>query len=563
MIQMMRRIWRIVLCTLWLASAFAAPKVYLGAPLRVDRDDRSIPEPKSHEVSEMYAIVYNSWLRHISPPHKISGAMDSRALNVNAWDEVPDSSWFANRMGRAPIPYDRIASTLAGNEPEPGAWKIWRLGNEGYTPSFYIRDSAGRRYYLKFDLPTALERNSAAERICTLIMHAAGYNVPHNSIVYFHASDLVVDEKATTRDAAGRERPMTPGDLAAAIGKLKTLPDGRFRGLASLLLPGKPVGRFAYTGLREDDPNDIIPHQRRRELRGMRVIASWINHADAGDKNTFDTYVTDDGRKFIRHYLIDFGSTLGSGNFINGPFRVGHEYIFDGPAIAKSFFTLGIWRRPWEVSGKIRYNEIGYFDAELFEPPHWKPNYPNLAFERMDDGDAYWGAKIVTAFTDGLVDQLVGAGQYSSAEVAAYLRSTLKLRRDLIGRYYLDKITPLEEFSLDGPPDSRHVRFRDLAIERSYANGATRTYRFWWEDWNGRKLTAEVTARAAEVIPPLPMKLPDPAAPADRFGRKPVARLLIQSQQRDGGWARPVAVIIGLPRDGRSAEILGWSHGVR
>jgi hypothetical protein len=555
--------WRIAFCTLALASAFAAPKVYLGAPLRVDRDDHSIPEPKPHEVSEMYAIVYNSWLRHISPAQKVSSAMDSRALNVNAWDEVPDSSWFSNRMGGATLPYDRLVSTLAGSEPEAGAWKIWRLGNEGYTPSFYIRDSAGRRYYLKFDLPSALERNSAAERICTLIMHAAGYNVPHNSIVYFRPADLALDEKATTRDAAGRERPMTPGDLAAAIGKLKTLPDGRFRGLASLLLPGKPVGRFAYTGLRKDDPNDIIPHERRRELRGMRVIASWINHADAGDKNTFDTYVTsDDGRKFIRHYLIDFGSTLGSGNFINGPYRVGHEYIFDGPAMAKSFFTLGIWRRPWEVSGKIRYDEIGYYDADLFDPPQWKPNYPNLAFERMDDGDAYWGAKIVTAFTDSLVDQLVGAGQYSRAEVAAYLGGVLKQRRDLIGRHYLEKITPLEEFSLDGPPEARLLHFRDLAVERSYADGASRIYRFWLEDWNGKKLSAEASARS-QVIPLPPMKLSDSPAPADRFGRRPVARLMIQSQQRDGWWAKPVGVILGRDRDASTAVVLGWSHGVQ
>jgi hypothetical protein len=33
--------------------------------------------------------------------------------------------------------------------------------------------------------------------------------------------------------------------------------------------------------------------------------------------------------------------------------------------------------------------EVGHFEAELFDPKRWKPNYPNLTFEEMDESDAY------------------------------------------------------------------------------------------------------------------------------------------------------------------------------
>ena len=47
------------------------------------------------------------------------------------------------------------------------------------------------------------------------------------------------------------------------------LPEGR----ASLL------GPFQVWGSRRDDPNDIVPHEHRRDLRGLSVFEAWVNNS--------------------------------------------------------------------------------------------------------------------------------------------------------------------------------------------------------------------------------------------------------------------------------------------
>jgi len=47
----------------------------------------------------------------------------------------------------------------------------------------------------------------------------------------------------------------------------------------SRLLEGKPIGGPPFTGTRPDDPNDRIPHEQRRDLRGLASIFAWL---DAG-----------------------------------------------------------------------------------------------------------------------------------------------------------------------------------------------------------------------------------------------------------------------------------------
>jgi len=60
------------------------------------------------------------------------------------------------------------------------------------------------------------------------------------------------------------------------------------RVVAGRLLPGKVIGNFRYAGTRSDDPNDLVPHEHRRELRALRVFGAWMNLVDLKAGNTLE-----------------------------------------------------------------------------------------------------------------------------------------------------------------------------------------------------------------------------------------------------------------------------------
>src|SRR5215510_678372 len=105
---------------------------------------------------------------------------------------------------------------------------------------------------------------------------------------------------------------MTWKDVEEIVRTISHHKDGSFRGVASRTIEGEIIGPFRYEGTRGDDPNDIVAHENRRDLRGLYVFAAWLNNTDSRAGNTLDSIVEENGVRFIRHHLIDFGSSLGS-----------------------------------------------------------------------------------------------------------------------------------------------------------------------------------------------------------------------------------------------------------
>src|SRR5262249_53464538 len=154
------------------------------------------------------------------------------------------------------------------------------------------------------------------------------------------------------------------------------------------------------------------------------------NHADVRAANTLDMWVTENGRSFVRHYLIDFGSILGSGALEAHAYPTGTEYYFDYPIIVRQVATLGLHPFKWESVVDPHMPSVGFIGAKVFDPEDWKPDYPNPAFDDRTARDIRWGVRIVAGFTDAHIRAAVAAGRYSDPRAADYLTRVLIERRD-------------------------------------------------------------------------------------------------------------------------------------
>jgi len=340
------------------------------------------------------------------------------------------------------------------------------------------------------------------------LFHAAGYNVPQNYIVYFHPKILRLGDNVTFTDNLGRKRLMEQQDLEQMLLRVSIRPDGRVRAIASKYLVENPdnlLGPFKYQETRSDDSNDIIPHQHRRELRGLRVMAAWLNHFDTKASNTLDVF-TEEG--YVKHFLIDFGSTLGSNGDELMPPEVGFENSFDVTQIFLNIFTLGLWVKAWERPYKIPYPSIGHFTSKNFHPKKYKFIIMNPAFDHMTDQDAYWGAKLVMCFTDEQIIAAVAEGQYSDPASASYLARTLIERRDIIGRYWFRSVVPLDRFRLlNSPEGAQMLAFVDLAVDTGIEKKEDLQYRYSLIDGEGNIIQKNTTIQGPLVIPLPSIKL--------------------------------------------------------
>ncbi len=458
-------------------------------------DDRPIAEPALDDGGD-HVWRDGTWAMTVYPARKVLDpfvavpalatslhvAAPREAADVNALDEVPDSTWFTNRhalhrwsataVGRGP---------RRGQPPAPTGPLVVLSGKPaGMTVGFVVGDAKGDRYVLKFDPPDYPEVPTGAEMVCTAILHALGWNVPENYLVRLEPRRFVIADGAWLRDAHGTRRALTDAALRAMLARVGTLPDGRLRAVASRWLPGTPKGGFRTLGTRADDPNDVVPHEDRRELRGLRVVAAWINYTDARRGNFLDAFVRDpardDGRGHLVHYLLDFSSALGAGNDDWKPRRYGHEYFFDPAYALMRVVTFGLVEPAWEHV-PLAHPALGYFDADTFDPEKWRTTYPNPLFDAATARDDFWGAKLVSAFTDADLAVVARAGEWSDPRAADVLADLLRRRQRAIARAYFDgrRVTPVDGFVVDREGG---VGFRDLAVESGVVAGSAARYRW-------------------------------------------------------------------------------------
>lgn len=420
------------------------------------------------ELPESKAFRY-----FVAGTNKTLSLADRRpAEDVNALDEVPRSTWFVPRNHLHRLTPDEVFAGPPWSTPPVPPFSIVQGKDTGKSPGVIVRDASGRKYVLKFDVAPYVGLMTGAEAVTSRLVYAAGYYVPGSYVIDLDPSQLAIAPGAMYRKHGDDLRRFTPEVLTELLHRVARTPDGKLRAVAVAWVEGDPIGPFDMMGTRDDDPNDRIRHENRRSLRATYVIMGWLDVADFGTINTLDTYVTDGGRRFVRHYLIDFGESLGSASTQPKELPNGREYSVDLVRGARALVSLGLYRRAWQgersayMQDLERYPELGYMPAESWDPSEYRTYGPLPPHIWMTDRDAYWGAKVVTSFTNDQIRAAVAAGHYS-ATAAAQLANELALRRDRIGMRYLARMTAVEEPVVE--PDGQTLCFRDLAIARGYA----------------------------------------------------------------------------------------------
>jgi hypothetical protein len=523
-----------------------SPKFYRDDPLPRVEDTRDASGVRSKSIN----LIYDETINLFSNPG--DPEMDRRAMSINTIDEVPDSSWFTNRIiGGKPMTADEVArGSNTGNGPASGTWTISSGKSDGITPGFTIIDSAGDRWFIKFDPPKWREMASAAEVVVTKLFYALGYNVPENYVSRLTRENLVISDRSTITAADGAERQLTDRDVDRLLSMAARDPDGSYRVIASKAVAGKPVGPFRYMGTRSDDPNDIVPHEHRRELRAVRVFAAWTNHVDSKAINSLDTLVNENGRAVVRHHLIDFGSTMGSASIKPREYDEGHHYIFDPKPMAAGIVSVGFYIPSFHFVDYPEFSSVGYFSADRFDPPAWKPRVPNPAFRRARPDDTFWAARRVMAFTDEMLRAAAKTGQYSDPAAEKHIADTLIGRRDAIGRAWLTNVNPVVDPALDG---SGTLRFKNAAVEARVADQPA-SYEVSWSSFDNTTrgsapIGQPVTATGTEVMAPQGL----PTAPGS-FIRADIKAVKPQHPS----WASPVHAY--FQRDGAAWKLVGFER---
>ena len=448
------------------------------------------------------------------------------AVNVNALDEVPDSSWFTGRVGRyRGLPEAELLREIAAGPcrdvpaPTPPL-TITRLERDGAMYGLRVRDARSTSWYLRLDTESQPERATAAEVIGARLYHAAGYAVPCTRAYFFVRDDLRFAEDAST-NADGADTPLAQTQLERALAAAHQRADGTLRAAAIATGPGTTLGPWRYEGVREDDYNDVVPHEDRRELRASYLLASWLNHYDASERNTRDRWVRPDPTRepgHIEHLHAGFSDALGAmppelelARRVGG----GHSGFFDLDHVVADFLTLGSLSRRYHanrlgVTGRI----LGYWNVRDFAPGAWRPGYPNPAFERATPRDFAWMARILAHLDPSDLRSVVAHAEIEDPQVRAEVERILLGRHRRLLEHWLPVVSPLTRPLLRRVRGRPELCLEDLMVRAELVDPRERAYWARADTFAGGTLSpltlGPLVRRApAHVCVALPEELPE------------------------------------------------------
>jgi hypothetical protein len=474
------------------------PRFYRDDPLRTEPTPLPVTDVKARALSEVLEQVKNS-LRKTGERHPANGVIVARA--VNTLGEVMDGDWYVNRHAARRMTIEELQRGPGNANPPALAapWQVLVVKTFGVTPGVLVADNKNELYLLRFDPFSHEGLATGAEMVTSRLLYALGYHVPENYIVRFRRSQLIAHTEGQAVSSSGRPRELLGTDIDMFLRRVPVGTDQTYRAVATRLpeARGSLLGPFQVWGVRRDDPNDTVPHEHRRDLRGLSVFESWVNNANARAVGTQDILTTVGGVTRIRHYLVDFTRSLGSG--IQDGAKLsweGNEAAFPGlEAIGRNIAGMGIATPTWMKASFPRLREVGAFEANTFEPAEWTTNHSIAPFANRLPDDTFWAARQVMAFTDEEIRAIVQTGQYSK-EAEDWITAALIERRNRIGRTFFARVLPLDRVRVA----ANALEFDDLNV--TYGFAPARSYEIEWYGFDNAKDMFLDRLGSGATIPP-------------------------------------------------------------
>jgi len=158
---------RHLLLMMLLAAGACAPPVRFAdrAILWKDPDDKPVPMPAPRDPPYHWVAIRDAAFGPIDQTLALD--YDRQAVNVNAVDETPDSSWWVDRM-RVPgqarprsLSPEEMARGAFGETPRPKLPLTVTKGKQkGGTLGFIVKDALGRQFAIKIDPPGYVSLNT-------------------------------------------------------------------------------------------------------------------------------------------------------------------------------------------------------------------------------------------------------------------------------------------------------------------------------------------------------------------------------------------------------------------
>ncbi len=476
--------------------AAEGPRFYPDDPLTTEPRPLAVAEPQRRALSSLLETV-NSNLRKRGQRHPADGVLESKG--VNTLGNVMDGDWYVNRHAARRMTLAELQRG-PGHERPPdmtGDWRVLVVKPFGVNPGLLVADARRDLFILRFDPIGSEGLATGAQMVASQFFYALGYHVAENYIVRFERPRLMIDETGQFVSSAGHARPLAAEDIDRFFKAVPEGPGRTYRAVATRIPEGRAalLGPYQMWGTRSDDPNDTVPHEHRRDLRGMFVFAAWLNFSYARAVTTQDIVAAVDGVPRIRHYVVDLTRSLGSSMF-NGPKLVweGNETVLPPRgAVGKTIAGLGLTAPAWMREKNPDLPEVGAFGSSTFDPEAWTTADPLPPFVNRLPDDTFWAARQVMAFTDEEIRAIVQTGQYSKP-AEDWITGALIERRNRIGRTYFGRVLPLDRIRVEG----NTLAFDDLGVSNGFAS--PRTYTITWNKFdNARDAMLEAIGTGAEV----------------------------------------------------------------